>query len=106
MEWVPATAASGGPWVILLGVVTTVVGLLLRGTLVPGTHVDRLTRAYEEIIKEKRAEASDWKAAHALSVEAERVLREQNGKLLEHSALSAHAWDSIRAVAEKSTDAA
>lgn len=100
MEWLPAALSAGGPWAILLGIVTTVVGLIVRGTLVPGVHVDRLVRAYEKIIETERDEKTAWKAAHAVSEEAGRVLREQNGKLLEHSSVSAHAWDSIRAVAE------
>lgn len=86
---------------MLLGVIGTVAGLIFRGTLVPGTHVDRLVKAYERIVEDKRDEAAAWRAAHAVSVEAERVLREQNGKLLEHSSVSAHAWDGIRAAAER-----
>lgn len=106
MDWVPAAAASGGPWVLLLSTLTTVVGLLMRGTLMPGTIHDRIVKAYEKIIEDKEAEALAWKAAHAVEVEAGRVLREQNGKLLEHSSVSAHAWAGIRAVAERSQDAA
>lgn len=101
MEWLPAAAATGGPWAILGSVVTTVLILIFRGTLVPGTHVDRLVKAYEKIIEEKDKEAVAWRAAHALSEEGSRVLREQNGKLLEHSSLSVHAWESIREVAER-----
>lgn len=93
--------AAGGPWALALGVIVTVTGLIFRGTLVPSTHVDRLVKSYEMIIQEKRDEALAWKAAHAVSVEAERVLREQNGKLLEHSAVSAHAWDGIREASER-----
>lgn len=89
-----------------MGVVSTVVGLIIRGTLVPGTHVDRIVKAYEAIVQDKRDEAAAWKAAHAVEAEGSRVLREQNGKLLEHSSVSAHAWESIRAAAERRTDAA
>lgn len=97
----------GGPWAILGTVILTVFGLIVKGTLVPGTHVDRLTKAYEAIIAQEREDKMAWKAAHAVEVEAGRVLREQNGKLLEHSSVSAHAWEGIRAAAERAgTDAA
>lgn len=78
----------------------------MKGALVPGNHVDRLVTAYQEIIRTEREEKTAWKAAHAVEVEAGRVLREQNGKLLEHSSVSAHAWEGIRAAAERSADAA
>lgn len=101
MEWFPTAVAAGGPWAILGAVVFTVVGLIVRGTLVPGTHVDRLVKAYERIIDDKRDEATAWKAAHALEVQTGRELLAQNGKLLEHSSVSAHAWDGIREAAER-----
>lgn len=100
MEWVPSAMAAGGPWALALGVIVTVTGLIFRGTLVPSSQVDRLVESYKTIIVSKTDEATAWKAAHALEVEASRVLREQNGKLLEHSALSAHAWDEIRRASE------
>lgn len=106
MDWVPAALSTGGPWAILGGVVFTVLGLIFRGTLVPGTHVDRIVKAYETIVQDKRDEAAAWKAAHAVEAEATRVLREQNGKLLEHSSVSTHALESLRSIAERRTDAA
>lgn len=105
MEWLPAAAATGGPWALLGGVILTVVGLVLKGLLVPASHVDRIVEAYKAVIQAKNDDVTAWKAAHALEVEANRVLREQNGKLLEHSSTSAQAWRSIsKAAAESRSD--
>lgn len=106
MEWLPAAAATGGPWVLLGSVMVTVFGLIVRGTLVPGTHVDRIVQAYEKIVETERNTAVMWQTAHALKVEEAKLILEQNAKLLEHSAVSAHAWESIRAMAEDGRDAA
>ena len=104
MEWLPTAAASGGPWALLGGVIVTVVGLVLKGLLVPASHVDRIVKAYETVIAEKKDDVTAWKAAHAVEVEANRVLRDQVDKLLEHSQTSAHAWQAIRAAAERADD--
>ena len=105
MEWVPAVLSSGGPWAILGGVVFTVVGLIVRGALVPGAHVDRIVTAYKEIIEHERADKLAWKTAHELEAEGGRVLREQNSKLLEHSSVSTHALESLHRIAEQRSDA-
>lgn len=104
MEWLPAAVAGGGPWALLGGVVVTVVGLVLKGLLVPASHVDRIVKAYETVIAEKKDDVTAWKAAHALEVEANRVLRDQVDKLLEHSSTSAQAWRSISKAAESRAD--
>lgn len=101
MEWLPAAAATGGPWAILGAVVITVLGAIVRGVLVPGTHVDRLVTAWEKIAEAERDKAIMWQTAHGLKVEEAKLLMEQNGKLLEHSAVSAHALESIRLMAEE-----
>jgi hypothetical protein len=104
VEWLPAAVAGGGPWALLGTVILTVVGLLLKGILVPGPQVDRIVKAYETVIAAKTDDVTAWKTAHALEVEANKVLREQNGKLLEHSATSAQAWRAIKAAAESRAD--
>ena len=104
MEWLPAAVADKGPWAMLAGVVLTVLTAVWKGALVPGPQVDRIVKAYETVIAEKRDDVTAWKAAHALEVEVNRVLREQNGKLLEHSGMSAQAWQAIKAAAESRND--
>lgn len=104
MEWLPTALAGGGPWALLGGVVFTVLGLVLKGQLVPAAEVDRIVKAYERVIEEKNNDLIGWKTAHALEVEAGRVLREQNNMLLEHSGMSAQAWRAIKAAAESQTD--
>lgn len=105
MEWIMPALVSKGPWALCLGILVSV-GMTLfvafkNGAIVPASQVDRLLSAYEKMLTDKAEQVVAWQTAHALEIENSRMLREQNGKLLEHSSVSAHAWDSIRAAAEK-----
>lgn len=104
MDWLPAAVAGGGPWAILGGVVLTVFGLMVRGALLSAWQVDRLIEGYKERLQDKKDDVTAWKTAHALEVEANRVLRAQVTALLEHSGMSVQAWQSIKAAAESRTD--
>lgn len=79
----------------------SIVTLVVRGTLVPASHVDRTVSAYAAIIAGKDADVLAWKTAYAVEQERGRVQQEQIGKLLEHSGMSAAAWQSIKAEAER-----
>lgn len=103
MEWLPAAVVDKGPWGLLAAVIFTVLGLVLRGVLVPASHVDRIVKAYEAVIASKTDDVTAWKTAHSVEVEANRALREQVDKLLEHSSMSAQAWQAIKAAAESTT---
>lgn len=110
MEMITPALLSKGPWALCLGILIGAGVILFKafkdGHLVPASQVDRIVKAYETQLDDARNDRDAWRAAHALKVEETRVHMDQTGQLLEHARLSAHAWESIRAVAERAGDAA
>jgi hypothetical protein len=105
MEWVGAALISKGPWALCLGILISVAATLFiafkNGAIVPASQVDRLIATYDKMLADKAEQVVAWQTAHALEAENSKMLREQNGQLLAHSSVAAHAWDSIRAAAER-----
>lgn len=72
---------TAGPWACLLGVLVAGLYAILRGKLVPGATVDRLTAEWESRLADAQDEKADWKEAHRL----ERETREKQGEALRES---------------------
>jgi hypothetical protein len=74
--------AMAGPWVALFGVLVAGLYAILRGTLVPGRQVDRLTTQWEARLAESHAREADWRTAYQRSEEARGVTADQLGELM------------------------
>lgn len=71
-----AALAAGGPWALVVSLVSLVVVSLLRGWLVPGKTVER---EQQQLV----TRAEDWKQAHALSEQAREIQARQLDEILD-----------------------
>lgn len=77
----PELITAASPWALLLGVIVAGLYSIMRGLLVPGATVDRLTLAWESRLADAQEEKSEWREAHRL----EREIREKQGETLRES---------------------
>ena len=95
MDWLPSHVTQGGPWAALLAVVLGVSFLIWRGTLVPGSHVDRTVAGYKDTIASLEKERDYHQAAASRKDETIAKQSEQIDRLLSHSAVSSYALEDI-----------
>lgn len=74
MEWLPGAAISGGPWLILLSVVTTVFILFIKGVFVTGAEVDRTIAGYVATNTMLEKELTYWRQS---CQEKDQIIRAQ-----------------------------
>lgn len=65
------------------GMVAVLFLALWRGLLVPGSTLDRLTKLWEERLREARNREDSWKTAHDKQQDVARMAAQQTQELLE-----------------------
>lgn len=92
---------EGGPWAAFLVLLGWVIWMRLTDRWVADKGLDRVVAGYVETNRNLASELDFWRKAAATKDQTIGALTEQNGKLMAHSAVSAHALDSIVKEAEK-----
>lgn len=82
-------AAAAGPWVLVLGFIGAVLYAILRGALVPRSHVDLLREQwearlgeYETRLAESHAREQDWRSANERNDQRADIATAQVAELL------------------------
>lgn len=89
MDPVISAAVAAAPWAALLGLLLAGLYAILRGTLVPRSHVDLLATQWEarlgdleQRLVESHQREQDWRTAHERSEQARAVDAAQLGEVI------------------------
>jgi len=75
-------AAAAGPWIALLGVLVAGLRAIIRGGLVPGSTVDRITAQWEARLAESHERELLWRQAYERTEKARTIDASQLGELM------------------------
>lgn len=95
MEWLPGTVMQGGPWAILLSVVSGVCFLFWRGSIMSAGQVDKTIAGYVSTNATLEKELTFWRAAAERKDATIATQAEQLSKLMAYSAVGTHALEAV-----------